>query len=243
MTDTTDLRPLIAANWKMHGDMSWIEKLAEFDEILPAGQRAQIDILICPPNPLIFPMMERCGDKDIWLGAQNCHSEEKGAHTGEVSAEMLESVGVDYVIVGHSERRADGETDAEVRAKTQACTRANLIPIICVGESLEQREAGQALSVVEAQITASVPDIPDYVIAYEPVWAIGTGKVPTLDDIADMHGAIRAQLGPNVRILYGGSVKPSNAEAILATANVNGALIGGAGLEMESLAAIARFAI
>jgi len=241
------LRPLIAANWKMHGDMSWIEKLYEFDEIFPAGERAGIDVLIFPPAPLIFPMMERCGGKDIWLGGQNCHAAEKGAHTGELSAEMLESVGADYVIVGHSERRAHpelgGETDADTRAKAQACARAELIPIICVGESLAQREAGEALAVVASQISGSVPDIADYVIAYEPVWAIGTGKVATLDDIAEMHAAIRGQVGPDVRILYGGSVKPANAKDILATANVNGALIGGAGLEMESLAAIARFAV
>jgi len=243
MTEQNDLRPLIAANWKMHGDMSWIEKLYEFDELFPAGERTDIDVLICPPAPLIFPMMERCGGKDIWLGAQNCHANEKGAHTGEMSAEMLESVGADYVIVGHSECRQSGETDADVYAKAQACTRAEIIPIICVGESLAQREAGEALSVVATQITASVPDITDYVIAYEPVWAIGTGKVPTIEDIADMHAAIRAQVGPNIRILYGGSVKPANAQSILATAHVNGALIGGAGLEMESLAAIARFAV
>jgi len=183
MTDQNTLRPLIAANWKMHGDMSWIEKLYEFDDIFPAGKRANIDVLICPPAPFIFPMMERCGGKDIWLGAQNCHAAEKGAHTGELSAEMLESVGADYVIVGHSERRAEGETDTDVRAKAKACERAELIPIICVGESLEQREAGQALSVVAAQITGSVPDITEYVIAYEPVWAIGTGKVPTLEGL------------------------------------------------------------
>lgn len=243
MTDTNRLRPLIAANWKMHGDMSWLEKLAEFDEIFPANARPELDILICPPSPLIFPMMERCGGKDIWLGAQNCHMAEKGAYTGEVSPEMLESVGADYVIIGHSERREMGEANADVRAKAKACTRAELTPIICVGESLAQREAGQALSVVQTQITESVPDITDYVIAYEPIWAIGTGKVPTMADISEMHAAIRAQIGPNIRILYGGSVKPGNAEAILATDNVNGALIGGAGLEMESLAAIARFAL
>ncbi len=243
MTDQNHLRPLIAANWKMHGDMSWIEKLYEFEDIFPAAERVNIDILICPPAPLIFPMMERCGGKDIWLGAQNCHADENGAHTGDLSAEMLESVGADYVIVGHSERRALGETDADVYAKAKACARAELIPIICVGESLAQREAGQALSVVEAQITGSVPEIADYVIAYEPVWAIGTGKVPTLKDIADMHAAIRAQLGPDIRILYGGSVKPANADGILSVPHVNGALIGGAGLQMESLATIARFAV
>ncbi len=243
MTNNQRLRPLIAANWKMHGDMSWIEKLSEFDEIFPAGKRSDLDILICPPNPFIFPMMERCGGKDIWLGAQNCHANESGAHTGEVSASMLESAGADYVIIGHSERRALGESDADVNAKALACAQAELIPIICVGESLTQREAGQAIDVVRAQITGSVPKIEDYVIAYEPIWAIGTGKVPTLDDIAAMHGAIRAQVGPNVRILYGGSVKPANAKDILALDDVNGALIGGAGLEMDSLAQIARFAL
>ncbi|MEP1230108.1 MAG: triose-phosphate isomerase, partial [Litorimonas sp.] len=225
MTDDKTLRPLIAANWKMHGDMSWIEKLSEFDEIFPSSERVELDVLICPPNPFIFPMMERCGGKDIWLGAQNCHAETIGAHTGEDSAQMLESSGADYVIVGHSERRALGESDADVQAKALACAEAGLIPIICVGESLTQREAGDAISVVSAQILASIPNIDTYVVAYEPVWAIGTGKVPTLDDIADMHSAIRRQVGGGVRILYGGSVKPTNAQGILALTDVNGALI------------------
>lgn len=242
MTYQNSLRPLIAANWKMHGDMSWIEKLEEFNEIYPASERADIDVLICPPAAFIFAMMQRCEGKDIWLGAQTCHSEVQGAHTGEISAEMLESVGADFIITGHSERRQSGETDTDVRAKSSACARAGLTPIICVGESLAQREAGQAISVVTSQIENSVPDIDDYVIAYEPVWAIGTGKVPTLEDIADMHAMIRDMVGVQTRILYGGSVKPANAGEILALAHVNGALIGGAGLEMDSLAAIARLA-
>ena len=244
MSTDTNLRPLIAANWKMHGDMSWIEKIAEFDAIFPAPERGDMDILICPPAVLIFAMMQRCDGKDIWLGAQNCHALENGAHTGDMSAEMLESVGADYVIIGHSERRAQGETDADVKAKALACQRADLTPIICVGESLAQRASGQAINIVKTQIAQSVPKyLSEYVIAYEPIWAIGTGEVATLDDIAAMHSAIRAQIGPQIRILYGGSVKPANAKDILALDDVNGALIGGASLEMESLAAIARFAL
>ena len=151
MSTDTNLRPLIAANWKMHGDMSWIEKIAEFDAIFPAPEREAMDVLICPPAVLIFAMMQRCDGKDIWLGAQNCHALESGAHTGDMSAEMLESVGADYVIIGHSERRALGETDADVKAKALACQRADLTPIICVGESLAQRASGQRSSGSRAQ--------------------------------------------------------------------------------------------
>lgn len=237
------MRPLIAANWKMHGDMDWIRKPAEFAEIIPANKRQNIDVLICPPLPFIAPMVESCAEAGVLLGAQNCHTEDKGAHTGEVSAGMLKSAGADYVIVGHSERRAGGEGDLDVQAKALAASNAGLTPIICVGESLEQREAGRAEAVVHDQIAVSVPEgMSNYVIAYEPIWAIGTGKTATTDDIAEMHAAIRAQVGDNVRLLYGGSVKPVNAKDILGAANVNGALIGGASLEMESLAAIAASA-
>ena len=237
------MRPLIAGNWKMHGDMSWVEKPAVFDAIMPASEREHLDILICPPALFIAPMAASCFEANMLLGAQNCHDAESGAHTGEISAEMVKSAGANYVIVGHSERRASGETDTDVSAKAMAAAKQGLTPIICVGESLDIRKAGEAESVVSAQIKASVPeDLTDYVLAYEPIWAIGTGMTATAEDIKAMHAVIREIVGPKVRILYGGSVKPANAEEILGTDNVNGALIGGASLEMESLAAIARAA-
>jgi len=155
---------------------------------------------------------------------------------------MLKDAGAAYVIVGHSERRAEGDTNEDVHAKAKAAAKAGLIPIICVGETEAERDAGKAKAVVEAQIKASVPKIKEYVIAYEPVWAIGTGKTATPEDVDDMHNSIRAQVGARVRLLYGGSVKPANAEELLALKNVNGALIGGAGLEMDSLAEIAKLA-
>ena len=237
------MRPLIAGNWKMHGDMSWVDKPRQFAEFIPASEREHLDVLICPPSLFIAPMTQSSAAANIYLGAQNCHAAESGAHTGEVSAEMVRSAGAKFVIVGHSERRAGGETDADIAAKAIAGAKQGLTPIICVGESLDIRKAGEAESVVSAQIKASVPDeITDYVLAYEPIWAIGTGMTATAEDIKVMHAVIRKIVGPNVRILYGGSVKPANAKEILGTENVNGALIGGASLEMESLAAIARAA-
>jgi len=236
------MRPLIAGNWKMHGDMSWVSKPDEFSNLIQARIRQNIDVLICPPMPFIAPLVRACANADIYVGGQNCHTKETGAHTGEVSAVMLKSAGANFVIVGHSERRANGEQNLDVKAKALAASKAGLTPIICVGETLAQREAGQAMKVVSAQIKNSVPDIKDYVIAYEPVWAIGTGKTATVTDIADMHSGIRKIIGGQNRILYGGSVKPANAAEILSIDNVNGALIGGASLNMESFAAIAKAA-
>ena len=234
------MRPLIAGNWKMHGDMDWIDKPSEFNGLMPAAEREHLDVLICPPSVFIASMAASCFEANIHLGAQNCHDAESGAHTGEVSAAMVKSAGAGFVIVGHSERRASGETDADVAAKARAASKQGLTPIICVGESLDIRKAGKAEDVVSAQINASVPDgLTDYVLAYEPIWAIGTGMTATAEDIKAMHAVIREIVGPKVRILYGGSVKPANAAEILGTENVNGALIGGASLEMESLAAIA----
>lgn len=236
------IRPLIAANWKMHGDLSWVFKPADFDAFFPADIRTHLDVLICPPATLLASMLDPA-QTNVFLGGQDCHANETGAHTGNVSAEMLKDAGASYVIVGHSERRAEGDTDADVNAKAQAAVRAGLIPIICVGETEGQRDAGDAEKVVAAQIKASVPSkIKDYVVAYEPVWAIGTGKTATPDDVDEMHNAIRALVGTKTRLLYGGSVKPANAEDLLALKNVNGALIGGAGLEMESLSQIAKAA-
>ncbi len=237
------MRTLIAGNWKMHGSKDWSRKPAEFDETLPSRQRTGIDVLICPPFPYLAAMAKACEGLDIAVGSQDCHANSSGAHTGETSAEMVADCGATYAIVGHSERRAAGESDSDACQKAEAALRAGLIPIICVGETLEQREAGEALSVVEGQIKESVPyGYDDYVIAYEPVWAIGTGKVAEISDIKEMHDHIRGIVGANTRILYGGSVKPGNAKDILATENVNGALIGGASLEMADLAAIARSA-
>lgn len=236
------MRSLIAGNWKMHGEMSWVSKPDELEKLYPEKNRTHLDILICPPALFIAPMVRSCVKASINLGGQNCHAQESGAHTGEVSAQMLKSAGANFVIVGHSERRAAGETDKMVRDKADAANHAGITPIICVGESLAQRESGKAEAVVSAQIKSSIPDIADYVVAYEPIWAIGTGKTATVKDIEQMHATIRKIVGEGVRILYGGSVKPANAKEILSTKNVNGALIGGASLEMESLAAIAKAA-
>lgn len=235
------MRPLIAGNWKMHGRQAWSVKPAGFDKILRASDREHLDILICPPFPFIREMFVASAARNIIVGAQNCHMSKKGAHTGEVSAEMIADCGAEYVIVGHSERRAGGETDNIVNAKASAAIRAGLVPIICVGETLEQREAGDAGSVVKSQLQNSVPQgATSYVVAYEPVWAIGTGKVAEIEDIRTMHSLIRDITGNSIRLLYGGSVKPGNAEAILGVKNVNGALIGGASLDMADFAAIAR---
>jgi len=238
---TKTLRTLIAANWKMHGDFNWVFKPADLDALYPAENRTHLDILICPPTILLSSMLDP-KQTTVSLGGQDCHANESGAHTGKISAEMLKEAGADYVIVGHSECRAAGDTDADVNAKAKAAVRAGLVPIICVGETEAERDAGKAEKIVTAQIKASVPKIKDYVIAYEPVWAIGTGKTATPYDVDEMHNTIRAQVGPKIRLLYGGSVKPANAEELLALNNVNGALIGGAGLEMESLAEIAQLA-
>ena len=229
---------LIAGNWKMNGRADWADRPARLAEL--AGGLDGVDLLICPPHPYVAAL---AGTDGVLIGGQDCHAEESGAHTGEVAAEMLADVGASHVIVGHSERRAAGETDADVRAKAGAAIRAGLVPIVCVGERLEQREAGEAVATVLGQLSASLPETgSEIVIAYEPVWAIGTGRVATPGDIAEMHAAIRGVVGHDVRILYGGSVKPANAADVLGTENVDGALVGGASLEVESFAAIAKAA-
>jgi len=249
------MKTLIAANWKMNGSLEWTGKPAAFAAAYQPKQQGA-EILICPPSYLIPSLAKACVGLDISVGAQNCHFAQSGAFTGEMSAAMVKDAGGTYVILGHSERRAIfGETDHDVVQKAVAVQEAGLCPIICVGESLEQREAGQADEVVGEQLRHSTPTsiiggqkgVQNLVIAYEPVWAIGTGLVPSLEDIAAMHDHIRGTLAArfgektaqSIRILYGGSVKPSNARDILALGDVNGALIGGAGLDMESLAAIA----
>ena len=238
MTDS--LRTLIAANWKMNGDATWFDKPVQFDRALPQSDREYLDVLICPPAIYLESMHNLARQTGVFLGAQDCHQEKKGAYTGSISADMLERAGASYVILGHSERRAAGESNKLVKAKAQAAKQAGLVPIICVGETESQREKGDAIKVVLAQLKGSVPKLKDYVVAYEPVWAIGTGKVPSVGDINEVHDAIRGHVGESIHILYGGSVKPANAKAILALKNVNGALIGGAGLNMLSLSEIAK---
>lgn len=243
----TQRRKLAAGNWKMNGISA---DLAEIDALADSFPAPGCDVLICPPATLIAPMAWRAKGKAIATGGQDCHAAESGAHTGDISAAMLKDAGAAYVIVGHSERRSDhGETDADVRAKAVAGIAAGLVAVVCIGETLEQREAGQTLAVIGAQLAASVPDAADgatLVVAYEPVWAIGTGKVPTLAQIGEVHDFIRAELvarfgaaaANGVRLLYGGSVKPSNADQIFAVSNVDGALVGGASLKAADFGGI-----
>ncbi len=243
------VKPLIAGNWKMNGTGASLAEIARLKELLSGGGGGNADVLICPPATLIHRAAEIAGGSTIQIGGQDCHQAASGAHTGDISAEMLADAGCSFVILGHSERRTDhGETSGDVRSKAQAAQAAGLTPVICVGETEPERMEGIANKVVGDQIGASLPEYVDgqgIVVAYEPVWAIGTGKTPTIDDIADMHAHIRQLLvgrfgaqGESARILYGGSVKPSNAREILATANVDGALVGGASLKADDFFAI-----
>ncbi len=229
------MKPLIAGNWKMNGLSASIAEIQSLIEKLSGSAPEDRDVLICPPATLVAHFAKEFSDEAIQFGGQDCHENEGGAHTGDISAEMLADVGAGYVIVGHSERRADhGETDAAVNAKAQAVLRAGLTPIICVGETEAERKAGEAETVVGAQLKGSLPSTEsELVVAYEPVWAIGTGLTPTLEDIEDMHGFIRAKTPTGTRLLYGGSVKPGNAKDILSIDNVNGALVGGASLKAD----------
>lgn len=237
----TTPRPLVAGNWKMNGLKASQSEIATLMEAV-ATSPADCEILICPPFTLISRFADLTSDSPIAIGAQDCHMEKNGAHTGDISAEMLRDAGASYVIVGHSERRADhGESDILVRAKAAAVHDADLCAIICVGETEAERDAGQTLDIVLGQLEGSAPksaNAKNSVIAYEPVWAIGTGRVPTIEDVGQVHAAIRDALhkrfgedGALMRILYGGSVKPSNAKALMSVAHVNGALVGGASLK------------
>ena len=240
-------RPLVAGNWKMNGLSA---SAATLDEIIAGAAQlpANIEVLVCPPFLLIPGFAARARGTRVAIGGQDCHAEPSGAHTGDVAAEMLADGGATAMIVGHSERRQNHhETDAQVRAKALAARRAGLLAIICVGETRAERDAGDALVVVRTQLDGSLPDDAGHlVIAYEPVWAIGTGLTPTLRDVAEMHSFIRHQLasrfgeaGEGVRLLYGGSVKPTNAKELLAAENVDGALVGGASLKSDQFLAIA----
>ena len=231
-------RKLAAGNWKMNGDLA---ALVEVDALLDAQPDPGCEVLICPPALLIHPMVGRSRGGALAVGGQDCHANVSGAHTGDISATQLRDAGAEYVILGHSERRADhGETDQAVAAKAIAAHQAGISSIICVGETEAQRDSGQTLAVIGAQLAGSVPDCAtadNTVIAYEPVWAIGTGRTPTNDQIAEVHALLRRDLsarfpdGADFRILYGGSVKPSNAVEIFAIPDVDGALVGGASLK------------
>jgi triosephosphate isomerase len=247
MTDA--IRPLIAGNWKMNGLKA---SLAEFDAICAgaAALTGKADLLVCPPATLIAAFADRARGLSLTVGAQDCHPKASGAHTGDLAAEMLADAGASAIIVGHSERRADhGESDTLVRQKAEAAWRAGLTAIVCIGETRAQRDAGQALDVCGGQLKGSLPDAAtsaNLVVAYEPVWAIGTGLTPTAEDVEQVHLFIRGVLverfngeGGRIRILYGGSVKPSNAAELMAVANVNGALVGGASLKAADFLAIA----
>jgi triosephosphate isomerase len=253
MTDA--IWPLIAGNWKMNGLK---HSMAEFEAMIAGAGSviAKADLLVCPPATLLAIFAEKTGgvlpadQKVLALGAQDCHPKASGAHTGDLSAEMLADAGASFVIVGHSERRADhGETDALVRQKAEAAWRAGLTAIVCIGETQSHRDGGQTLDICSDQLSGSLPDgatASNLVVAYEPVWAIGTGLTPTAEDVKQVHQFIRDKLmtrfkaeGARIRILYGGSVKSSNAAELMAVPNVNGALVGGASLKAADFLAIA----
>jgi triosephosphate isomerase (TIM) len=234
---------LVAGNWKMNGlradGVALARGIAE-----RAHEPRRCELLVCPPATLLIAVGEVLAGSGVALGGQDCHPEPKGAFTGDISAEMLKDAGCSHVIVGHCERRhACGETDADVRAKALAAWRAGLIAIVCVGETRAERETNRAAAVVAGQLAGSLPDgaaAGNLIVAYEPVWAIGTGLTPTLTDIAEIHAVVRARIPAGTRILYGGSVNPKNAGEILALGEVDGALVGGASLKAEDFWAIAQ---
>jgi triosephosphate isomerase len=242
--------PLVAGNWKMNGTRDSAKELLKLTEALAASPVAGVEVMICPPATLVMAFAQLTKDKGVLIGAQDCHTGISGANTGDVSPEMFADAGARAIIVGHSERRADhGETDAVIRKKAEAVWRGGLVAIICIGETEAQRRIGMTLDVCRRQLKNAVPDgapAANTVIAYEPVWAIGTGLTPTADDVKEVHGAIRQALverfgeqqGGGMRILYGGSVKPSNAKELMAVENVDGALVGGASLKADDFLGI-----
>lgn len=246
-------RPLIAGNWKMNGLRADGVALAEAvaAKATAAGAALHCDLLVCPPFTLLSDVGRAVQKSPVALGAQDCHAKEKGAHTGDTSAVMLKDIGCGYVILGHSERRTDHkETDACVKAKATAAIAAGLVAVVCIGETEAERDQGKTLKVVSEQLLGSLPDganAKTVVVAYEPVWAIGTGRTPTIAEVAEVHAAIRAEAAKKIgkeadglRILYGGSMKPSNAKELLALADVDGGLIGGASLNVDDFWAIAQ---
>lgn len=244
-----DVRPLVAGNWKMNGLK---QSAAELGRIIQGGGGLwrNVELMICPPATQLVTFSVIAQDSELEIGAQDCHTEQSGAFTGDISAEMIADAGAVAVIVGHSERRTlHHETDALVRAKAQAAWRAKLTAIVCIGETKDERDKGLTLAVIGRQLAESLPDGANgtsTVVAYEPIWAIGTGVTPSPGDVAEAHASIRQALrqrygatGDQIRILYGGSVKPSNAKELLGLPNVNGALVGGASLKAEDFLGIA----
>ena len=239
---TPSIKPLVAGNWKMNGLAASLSELRTIKNAFVAGLDSETDALLCVPATLIERAAEICKGSPLAIGGQDCHADDSGAHTGDVSAPMLKDAGAHHVIVGHSERRTNhGESNAAVLAKAQAAHRSEMVAIVCIGELEAERRSGMTLQVLTEQLSGSLPDgatARNTVIAYEPVWAIGTGLTPTAADVAEAHAHIRMELAkrfsdqaPHFRILYGGSVKPSNAVELLAVANVDGALVGGASLK------------
>ncbi|AZO08041.1 MULTISPECIES: triose-phosphate isomerase [unclassified Mesorhizobium] len=248
---TPGIRPLVAGNWKMNGTSASLNELRMIGNGFMSGLDAETESLVCVPATLLHQAAEILSRTPVRAGGEDCHSKESGAFTGEISAEMLKDAGASHVIVGHSERREQfGEDDATVHAKASAAWRAGLTAIICIGETRAEREAGSTLEVLSRQLAGSVPPsatAANTVVAYEPVWAIGTGLTPTAADVAEAHAHIRAKLAEllgdtatKMRILYGGSVKPSNAAELLGVENVDGALVGGASLKASDFLAIAE---
>jgi triosephosphate isomerase len=244
------IRPLVAGNWKMNGLTGALAEAGRVQERLgDAAFAPAVDVMLCPPATLIAALARQAAGSRLEVGAQDCHWQEKGAHTGDVSPEMLKDAGATAVILGHSERRADhGERSGDVRRKVAAAHRARLAAIVCIGETAGERRAGLTLRVVARQLAESLPDVvaaAGTAIAYEPVWAIGTGLTPSTADVAEVHAFLRTALvarfggaGEAMRLLYGGSVKPDNAPELMAVANVNGALVGGASLKASDFLAI-----
>ncbi|MGG7517641.1 triose-phosphate isomerase [Allorhizobium undicola] len=246
---TPDIRPLVAGNWKMNGTRGSLDQIKAIADGVKGPLSQKVESLICPPATLLYVATALCEDSPLAIGGQDCHQNASGAHTGDISAEMIADCFGTHVIVGHSERRTDhAETDHLVRAKTEAAHAAELVAIVCIGETADERKQGQTLDVLKRQLAGSLPDAAtaeNTVIAYEPVWAIGTGLTPTTDDVAQAHAFMRAELasrfgdaGRKMRILYGGSVKPGNAKELMGVANVDGALIGGASLKASDFLAI-----
>jgi len=246
---TPDVRPLVAGNWKMNGTRASLDQIKAIAEGIQGPLSSKVEALICPPATLLYVATALCTDSPLAIGAQDCHQNPSGAHTGDISAEMIADCFGTYVIVGHSERRTDhAETDHLVRAKAEAAFAADLTAIVCIGETADERKAGQTLDILKRQLSASVADSAtpeNTVIAYEPVWAIGTGVTPTVEDVEKAHAFMRSELvarfgdtGKKIRILYGGSVKPNNARELMGVANVDGALIGGASLKATDFLAI-----
>lgn len=246
---TPDVRPLVAGNWKMNGTRESLSQLKVMAEGVKGPLSEKVETLICPPATLLYVATALCEDSPLAIGAQDCHTKTSGAHTGDISAEMIADCFGTHVIVGHSERRTDhAETDAVVNIKAKLAHDAQLVAIVCIGETDAQRKSGETLDVLKSQLAGSLPECTtaeNTVIAYEPVWAIGTGLTPTADDVREAHAFMRAELvtrfgdaGKKMRLLYGGSVKPSNALELMGVENVDGALIGGASLKADDFLSI-----